>query len=136
MPYELSAPPGYDGYSWITSDPSIVDPQQIQLLLAHLLMRPIFLEIADDIGSLQCLNRDTLQLEVNYLPDVTILPIGPFVCEGVTYVLDVFSDEAISYQWLLDPAIDSSKETSLYYSDGYELVYCDCIQCSWLRKCR
>ncbi|MEC7268563.1 MAG: gliding motility-associated C-terminal domain-containing protein, partial [Bacteroidota bacterium] len=67
------------------------------------------LEIADDIGSLQCLNRDTLQLEVNYLPDVTILPIGPFVCEGVPYVLDAFSDEAVSYQWLLDPALDSSQ---------------------------
>jgi len=109
LPYELSAPPGYDSYAWITSDPSIVDPAADTTFVSPSFDETYVLEIADDIGSLQCLNRDTLQLEVNYLPDVTILPIGPFVCEGVPYVLDAFSDEAISYQWLLDPAIDSSQ---------------------------
>ena len=109
LPYELSAPPGYDSYSWITSDPSILDPTADTTFVSPSFDETYILEITDDIGSLQCLNRDTLQLEVNYLPDVTILPIGPFVCEGIPYVLDAFSDEAISYQWLSDPAIDSSQ---------------------------
>lgn len=104
--YDLIASGGVH-YQWgsIPVDPSLTVNQQDTTANPNVtpdtqLLYKYYVEVTNQNG---CISTDTMELMVNFVPDVTLSPDVDVICFGETAIITAVGDIADDYVWSSDP---------------------------------
>lgn len=102
-PYQLNATPNNLAYyEWTSADNSISNPNIPNPTVSPTVTSDYYLYAIDSIGTLGCINTDSVKIIVYQLPDIAIgLPVGypGWICLGDNIALEAITFDGILFEW-------------------------------------
>lgn len=129
--YTINTKDGFTSYLWTTSDNSISSRVIPDPIVRPTVTYTYVVEVTDQYG---CKNKDTMRLEVNKPPALTVLGFGRYICLGDSPLLTAYTNEPCTYQWYNTATLssDTARQVRAFPLDttSYSVMATNIHQCS------